>query len=45
MLITPTGVPYEDLLPDDVVFVAADGTPAEGALMPSERVAISPDGL
>ena len=37
MLITPTGVPYEDLLPDDVVFVDADGTPAEGALKPSSE--------
>ena len=37
MLITPTGVVYEDLLPDDVVFVAADGTPAEGALNPSSE--------
>jgi len=37
MLITPTGIAYEDLLPGDVVFVAADGTPAEGALKPSSE--------
>ncbi len=36
MLITPTAVPYADLLPEDVVFVAADGTP-KGGLEPSSE--------
>lgn len=36
MLITPSGTPYEDLRPEDIVFVAADGTPANGQRPSSE---------
>lgn len=31
MLITPTGMPYVELIPDDIVFVDGGGAPAEGA--------------
>ena len=37
MLITPTGKRYEDTEPDDVVFVAADGSVPEGQLKPSSE--------
>jgi len=37
MLITPTGLPYADLLPADIVFVDRDGTPAEDSLKPSSE--------
>ena len=37
MLITPTGVPYADLLPGDIVFTDGDGEPAPGTLKPSSE--------
>lgn len=37
MLITPSGLAYETLLPADIVFVAADGTPQAGAPLPSSE--------
>ena len=37
MLITPSGMAYEDLLPDDIVFVDAQGEPAPGARAPSSE--------
>ena len=37
MLITPTGVPYADLCPADIVFVDAAGRVAEDALRPSSE--------
>lgn len=37
MLITPTGKRYEDTEPDDIVFVAADGSVPEGQLKPSSE--------
>jgi L-fuculose-phosphate aldolase len=36
-LITPTGVPYEALAPDDLAFVPLDGGPAQGPLTPSSE--------
>jgi L-fuculose-phosphate aldolase len=35
MLITPSGLAYDDTSPDDVVFVAADGTVSAGQRTPS----------
>lgn len=35
MLITPTGRPYEDTSPEDIVFVADDGSVPDGQLKPS----------
>jgi len=37
MLITPTGVRYDEMTPEDIVPVAADGAPAAGALKPSSE--------
>lgn len=37
LLITPTGVPYETMSPDQIVAVAADGTPAPGGFAPSSE--------
>ena len=37
MLITPTGKRYEDTEPQDIVFVAEDGTVPEGQLNPSSE--------
>lgn len=37
MLITPSGMAYETLKPADIVYVAADGTVAEGARKPSSE--------
>lgn len=37
LLITPTGVAYEQLRAADIVFVARDGTVAQGALKPSSE--------
>lgn len=37
MLITPTGKRYEDTAPDDIVFVADDGSVPEGQLKPSSE--------
>lgn len=37
MLITPTGLAYETLRDTDIVFVAANGEPAAGALKPSSE--------
>jgi L-fuculose-phosphate aldolase len=37
MLITPTGKRYEDTEPDDIVFVAEDGSVPEGQLKPSSE--------
>ncbi len=37
MLITPTGMRYEDLLPDDIVFVGGDGAVASGQRRPSSE--------
>ncbi|MFA5955668.1 class II aldolase/adducin family protein [Hyphomicrobium sp.] len=37
MLITPTGKRYEDTEPDDIVFVAGDGSVPEGQLQPSSE--------
>ena len=36
MLITPTGIPYEQLTPEQIVYVAEDGTFEEGKLPSSE---------
>ncbi|MGP8308274.1 L-fuculose-phosphate aldolase [Vibrio sp. YIC-376] len=36
MLITPTGIPYEQLTPDHIVYVAEDGTFEDGKLPSSE---------
>ena len=36
MLITPSGTPYEELEPEDIVFVGADGEPARGQRPSSE---------
>jgi len=36
LLVTPTGVAYDDLTTDDIVFVRADGT-HEGRLLPSSE--------
>jgi L-fuculose-phosphate aldolase len=36
MLITPSGLPYETLVPDDVVFVSGEGA-AHGARLPSSE--------
>lgn len=36
MLITPTGIPYEKLTPDHIVYVAQDGSFEEGKLPSSE---------
>ncbi len=37
MLITPTGVAYEELSPADIVFVGADGAASRGSLKPSSE--------
>jgi L-fuculose-phosphate aldolase len=37
MLITPSGMDYEAIAPEDVVFVAADGTVPPGQLKPSSE--------
>lgn len=37
MLITPSGVPYDEMTPQDIVAVAADGMPPAGALKPSSE--------
>lgn len=37
MLITPTGLPYEHMLPEDLVLVASDGTWPERGLKPSSE--------
>lgn len=37
MLITPSGIAYAEMTPEDIVPVAADGTPAAGALKPSSE--------
>ena len=37
MLITPTGKRYEDTEPDDIVFVAADGSVPSGQIKPSSE--------
>ncbi len=37
MLITPTGMAYEQLKPKDIVFVDAEGVPAAGARRPSSE--------
>ncbi|MEM8743923.1 MAG: class II aldolase/adducin family protein [Pseudomonadota bacterium] len=37
MLITPTGMAYGDLIPEDIVFIGANGEPAEGARRPSSE--------
>lgn len=37
MLITPSGVPYEDLKPGDIVRVLLDGTAPAGQLVPSSE--------
>ena len=29
MLVTPSGLPYEEMTPEDIVFVGADGTVAD----------------
>jgi L-fuculose-phosphate aldolase len=36
-LVTPTGVPYEALAPDDIVFVPLDGGAPQGRLLPSSE--------
>jgi L-fuculose-phosphate aldolase len=38
ILITPTGIPYETLTPEQIVFVRDDGTTAAGALRPSSEL-------
>lgn len=42
-LVTPTGVPYEALRPEDVVHMRADGGVAPGQLAPSSEWAIHRD--
>ncbi len=37
MLITPSGMPYEELMPDDIVHVGGDGTVAAGQRQPSSE--------
>ncbi|RME95937.1 MAG: class II aldolase [Alphaproteobacteria bacterium] len=37
MLITPTGMAYDDLLPEDIVFVGMDGARREGERKPSSE--------
>jgi L-fuculose-phosphate aldolase len=37
MVVTPSGIPPEDLTPETMVFVAADGTPDAGGLRPSSE--------
>lgn len=37
MLITPSGMPYTELAPRDIVFVADNGTPAQGSRNPSSE--------
>lgn len=37
MLITPSGMRYDEMTPEDIVTVAADGTPAAGTLKPSSE--------
>lgn len=37
MLITPTGMAYDDLIPEDIVYVDREGRPAEGARKPSSE--------
>lgn len=37
MLITPTGIPYESMLPRDLVVVSSDGTWSEKGLAPSSE--------
>lgn len=37
MLVTPSGVPYDDLVPGDIVFVASDGTWRETRRKPSSE--------
>lgn len=37
MLITPTGMDYDDLLPDDIVMMSHDGVVAEGQRAPSSE--------
>ena len=37
MLITPTGMSYEDLLPDDIVYVSLDGDVPPGQRLPSSE--------
>lgn len=38
--ITPSTVDYDEMTPDDIVIVEADGTPSEGRLDPSSEVRI-----
>jgi L-fuculose-phosphate aldolase len=38
VLITPSGLPYEDLEPEDVVLVTLSGEVLEGSLEPSSEV-------
>ena len=37
LLITPTGMAYDDLIPEDIVFIENDGTPQMGARKPSSE--------
>ncbi len=37
LLITPSGMPYDTLMPDDIVFMAADGTVPAGQKAPSSE--------
>lgn len=37
MLITPSGMAYDDLIPEDIVFVDAKGAPAPGSRTPSSE--------
>ncbi|MDA7946977.1 MAG: class II aldolase/adducin family protein [Hyphomicrobiaceae bacterium] len=37
MLITPTGMAYNDLIPEDIVFIEKNGEPVEGARKPSSE--------
>src|SRR5918998_3973109 len=38
VLITPSGLPYEDLEPEDIVLVDIEGKVLEGSLEPSSEV-------
>lgn len=40
ILITPTGLPYDTLMPEQIVLVREDGTSPRGALKPSSELAL-----
>ena len=44
-LVTPTGIPYTELSPDDLVMLDADGTPRPGQRLPTSEWALHRDLL